>query len=182
MKRPGPFSLPEFASRQACTPGARTSPGKSGAEPNPVCRGGRPRRSRPDPSQGLASSCRHRIALSTLIIGRTAEILDRKNDDSREPERTAPGARKQLGAAEPQPNTNLSAPAANAIPRRHYAPLMSLRAERSNPPYPMIRDCFAPLAMTQRVFSTRQPGLCRTLALKDLRRRIREFLVQKTSK
>jgi hypothetical protein len=34
-------------------------------------------------------------------------------------------------------------------PPRHCAPLMSLRAERSNPPYPAIRDCFAPLAMTQ---------------------------------
>ena len=61
-------------------------------------------------------------------------------------------------------------------------PLVSLRAERSNPPYPMIRDCFAPLAMTQRVFSARRPGLCRTLPLKDWRRRMGESRVQETRK
>jgi len=75
---------------------------------------------------------------------------------------------------------------ATLCPRRYYAllvimpPLMSLRAERSNPPYPTIRDCFAPLAMTQRVFSARRPCLRRTLPLKDLRRRMREFLAEKT--
>jgi hypothetical protein len=65
-------------------------------------------------------------------------------------------------------------------PPRHYIPVMSLRAERSNLPYPAIRDCFAPLAMTQRVFSARQPCLRETLPLKDLRKRMREFPAEKT--
>jgi hypothetical protein len=47
---------------------------------------------------------------------------------------------------------------------------------------PAIRDCFAALAMTQRVFSARRPCLRRTPPLKDLRRRMREFPVQKTRK
>jgi len=45
-------------------------------------------------------------------------------------------------------------------------------------------DCFVAslLAMTQRVFSARRSGLCTTLPLKDVRRRMREFLVQETRK
>jgi len=73
-------------------------------------------------------------------------------------------------------------PSPSLCPPLHYTPLMSLRAKRSNPPYPTIRDCFAPLAMTQRVFSARRPCLRRTLPLKGLRRRMRESLVQKTRK
>jgi len=40
-----------------------------------------------------------------------------------------------LGAAEPQPNRHLSAPAANANPRRHYAPLVLMPPLSSWPSY-----------------------------------------------
>jgi len=97
-----------------------------------------------------------------------------------------------------------------AIPLCHYAPLVSLRAGRSNPPYPTIRDCFAalamtqaplamtqaplamtqaplamrqaPLAMRQGVFSARRLWLRRTLPLKNLRSRRCKFLAERTRK
>jgi hypothetical protein len=40
----------------------------------------------------------------------------------------------------------------------------------------------AALAMTQRVFSAREPCVRKTLPLKDLRKRMREFLAEKTGR